>query len=143
MSAFINPSDTAIGTLLRSVKTVAVVGLSSDPSRPSYGVAKALQRAGFRIIPIRPGEGEILGEPVVNSLAEVADQVDLVDVFRAPEHVPGIVDEVLAAGIKALWLQDGVIHEEAANRAVAAGVFVVMDRCIKRDGLPLLDLTAS
>lgn len=138
MSTFTNPPDAAIANVLRGVKTVAVVGLSSDPSRPSHGVAKALQGAGFRIIPIRPGGGEILGEPVVNSLAEVAGQADLVNVFRAPEHVPAIVDEVLAAGFKALWLQDGVIHEDAARRAVEAGVFVVMDRCIKRDGLPLL-----
>lgn len=143
MSTFTNPSDTAVADLLRRVKTVAVVGLSSDPTRPSHGVAKALQQAGFRIIPIRPGGGEILGEPVASSLAEVADQVDLVDVFRAPEHVPGIVEEVLALGLKALWLQDGVIHEQAAAQAVAAGVFVVMDRCIKRDGLPLLHLPAS
>lgn len=142
MSTFVNPSDTAVAALLRDVKTVAVVGLSTDPARPSYRVAAALQRAGFRIIPIRPGGGEILGEPVVSSLSEVADQIDLVDVFRAPEHVPAVVDEVLALGLKALWLQDGVIHEAAAARAVAAGVFVVMDRCIKRDGLPLIDLTA-
>jgi predicted CoA-binding protein len=143
MSTFENPSDAAVAALLRNVKTIAVVGLSSDPERPSYAVAKALQKAGFRIIPIRPGGGEILGEPVAASLAEVADQVDLVDVFRAPEHVPGIIDEVLALGLKAVWLQDGVIHEAAAARAVAAGVTVVMDRCIKRDGLPLLELTAS
>lgn len=142
MSTFVNPSDTAVAALLRDVKTVAVVGLSTDPARPSYRVAAALQRAGFRIIPIRPGGGEILGEPVVSSLSEVADQIDLVDVFRAPEHVPAVVDEVLALGLKALWLQDGVIHEAAAARAVAAGVFVVMDRCIKRDGLPLIALTA-
>lgn len=143
MSTFVNPSDAAVADLLRSVKTIAVVGLSSDPTRPSNHVAKALQQAGFRIIPIRPGGGEILGEPVASSLAEVADQVDLVDVFRAPEHVPAIVDEVLDLGLKALWLQDGVIHEAAAGRALAAGVFVVMDRCIKRDGLPLLEFTAS
>lgn len=135
MSTFQNPPDSAIADLLRGVKTIAIVGLSSDPDRPSHGVAKALQEAGYRIIPVRPGGGEILGEPVVSSLAEVADQVDLVDVFRAPEHVPAIVDEVLALGLKALWLQDGVIDEAAAERAVAAGVFVVMDRCIKRDGL--------
>lgn len=143
MSTFVNPPDTAVADLLRKVKTIAVVGLSADPARPSHVVAKALQQAGYRIIPIRPGGGEVLGEPVAASLAEVADQIDLVDVFRAPEHVPDIVDEVLALGLKALWLQDGVIHEAAAMRAIAAGVFVVMDRCIKRDGLPLIDLTAS
>lgn len=132
-----NPSERDIENLLRRVQTIAVVGLSPDPERPSYEVAAALQKAGFRIVPVRPGGGTILGEPVVATLAESG--ADLVDVFRAPEHVPAIVEETIAAGIGAIWLQDGVIHEAAAHRAREAGVMVVMDRCIKRDGLPLIN----
>lgn len=138
MAEFTNPPDGAIAAMLRGVRTIAVVGLSPDRARPSHGVAAALQRAGFRIIPVRPGGGEILGEPARASLAEIDEPVDLVDVFRAPEHVPGIVDEVLALGLPALWLQDGVVDDASARRAADAGVFVVMDRCLKRDGLPLL-----
>lgn len=134
---FVNPSDTEIAERLRGVKTIAMVGLSPDPDRPSHQVARAMQAAGFRIIPVRPGGGEILGEPVVSTLAEAAG-ADLVDVFRAAEHVPAIVEEALAVGIPALWLQDGVIHEGAAEHAREAGVWVVMDQCLKRDGLPLL-----
>lgn len=143
MTAFSNPPNHEIAELLRRVRTIAVVGLSPDPSRPSHGVAAALQRAGYRIVPVRPGGGEILGEPVRDSLADAGADIDLVDVFRAPEHVPAIVDEVVRLGLPALWLQDGVVDEAAAARASAAGTFVVMDRCIKRDGLPLLDSAAS
>lgn len=139
---FKNPSPGSIGARLGQVRTIAVVGLSADPARPSHGVAAAMQAAGFRIVPVRPGGGQILGEPVRGRLADVAESVDLVDVFRAPEHVPAIVDEVIGLGLPALWLQDGVIDEAAAERAQAAGIFVVMDRCLKRDGLPLIDSTA-
>ncbi len=142
MADFVNPTDAEIADRLREVRTIAVVGLSPDPARPSHGVAKALQQAGFRVIPVRPGGGEILGERVHGALAEIPDEVDLVDVFRASEHVPAIIDEVLELQLPAVWLQDGVIDEAAAARARAAGVFVVMDRCIKRDGLPLLRDTA-
>lgn len=143
MNAFTNPDSAEIADRLRRVRTIAVVGLSADPSRPSHGVARAMQAAGFRIIPVRPGGGEILGEPVHARLADIAEPVDLVDVFRASEHVSAIIDEVLALGLPAVWLQDGVIDEAAALRARAAGVFVVMDRCLKRDGLPLINFTAS
>ncbi len=136
-----NPSKSDIENLLRSVHTIAVVGLSPDSGRPSYQVAAAMQKAGFRIVPVRPGGGTILGEAVVASIAE--SSADLVNVFRAPEHVPAIVEETIAAGIKALWLQDGVIHEAAAERAREAGLTVVMDQCIKRDGLPLINFKAS
>jgi len=136
-----NPSPSDIENLLRRVRTIAVVGLSPDPERPSFQVAAAMQKAGFRIVPVRPGGGTILGEPVVSSIAESG--ADLVDVFRAPEHVPAIVEETIAANIGAIWLQDGVIHEAAAQRAREAGLIVVMDQCIKRDGLPLIDFKAS
>ena len=138
-----NPSDREIAERLQRVRTIAVVGLSADPSRPSHEVAAELQAAGFRIIPVRPGGGEILGERVYPDLASIPERVDLVDVFRRPEHVAGVIDEVLAAGLDFVWLQDGVIDEAAAARARAAGVFVVMDRCLKRDGLPLLASTGG
>lgn len=139
MSTFTNPDDKRIAELLRGTRTIAVIGLSPNPDRPSHGVAKALQAAGFRIIPVRPGTDEVLGEPAYPDLDSVPERVDLVDVFRAPEHVPGIVDKVIELGLPALWLQDGVVDEDAATRAVDAGIFVVMDRCLKRDGLPLMD----
>ena len=139
---FTNPSPQAIAERLRATRTIAVVGLSPKPHRASYRVAAAMQRAGFRIVPVRPGGGSILGEPVVNGL-DAAGPVDLVDVFRASEHVPAILDAVLRLGLPAVWLQDGVVDEAAAEAARSAGVFVVMDRCLLRDGLPLLQLTAD
>lgn len=142
MNEFTNPGPEAIRAHLNRVRTIAVVGLSADESRPSHRVARALQAAGFRIIPVRPGGGNILGEPVRSSLDEIEESIDLVDVFRASEHVPDIVDDVIRLGLPALWLQDGVIDHAAARRAEAAGVFVVMDRCLYRDGLPLVDLSA-
>lgn len=111
--------------------TIAVVGLSSDPSRPSYGVARYMQRQGYRIIPINPNEQEVLGEQAYPSLQDVPVPVDVVDVFRRSEYVPAVVDEAIAIHAPALWLQYGVIHPQAAERARAAGMAVVMDRCIK------------
>jgi len=93
-----------------------------------------MQELGYRIIPVRPKVAEVLGEKAYPDLASVPDRIDLVDVFRAPEHVPALVDECIALGIKYLWLQDGVIHEEAARKAQAAGITVVMDMCLWRDG---------
>ncbi|MCA8924252.1 MAG: CoA-binding protein [Planctomycetes bacterium] len=127
-----NPDDATLRALLERVRRIAVIGASPDPSRPSHGVMRYLLGAGYTVIPVRPDGAEVLGVPSVASLAEVAPAVDLVDVFRAPEHVPAIVDEVLALGIGALWLQDGVVHPEAAARARAAGVQVVMDDCMLR-----------
>lgn len=141
--AFTNPSNAEIAARLQQVRNIAVVGLSPKPTRPSFGVSEAMQGAGFRIIPVRPGVESVLGERAWATLAEVPDRIDLVNVFRAPEHVPAIVEEVIRLGIPALWLQDGVIDAPSAERAQAAGVFVVMDRCLKRDGLPLLNSTAS
>ncbi len=130
---FRNPDPGQICALLRAVKTIAVVGLSPNPARPAFRIARALQDFGYRIIPVRPKVASVLGERAYASLAEVPERIDLVDVFRAPEHVAPIVDECLCLGLKRLWLQDGVVDEEAAERAVAGGMTVVMDRCIWRD----------
>ncbi|MDQ2695865.1 MAG: CoA-binding protein [Pseudomonadota bacterium] len=130
---FANPPAADIRALLQRIKTIAVVGLSDSAWRPSHRVARALQGYGYRVIPVNPHIDRVLGEPAYPSLAEVPESVDLVDVFRAPEHVAEIVDACIALGLPALWLQDGVIDEAAARRAQAAGMTVVMDRCIYRD----------
>lgn len=136
---FRNPERPAIEALLRRARTVAVVGLSADPSRPSHGVAAALQRWGYRIIPVTPSAPEVLGARSVPDLDHLGavlgpgEQVDIVDVFRRPEHVAGIVDDCIRLGLPALWLQDGVVDAAAAERAAAAGILTVMDRCIFRD----------
>ena len=130
---FTNPSTDDIRALLRRIKTVAVVGLSASPSRPSHGVARSLQGFGYRIIPVNPAVREVLGETAYPSLRELPEPVDLVDVFRELSHVAGIVEECVALQLPALWLQDGVIDPAAALRARAAGLTVVMDRCIWRD----------
>jgi predicted CoA-binding protein len=131
--SFTNPTPDQIRTLLTQVHSVAVVGLSPQPARPSFNVAKALQGFGYRIIPVRPLVDEVLGEKAYPDLESLPELPDIVDVFRASEHVPAIVDSCIKLGIKNLWLQDGVIHEEAALRAQAAGITVVMDRCMYRD----------
>jgi hypothetical protein len=121
--------------LLKKAKTIAVVGLTDDPVRPSYGVSQYLQREGYRVVPVNPKLSEVLGERAYPSLSEAAkaEEIDLVDVFRRPDAVPAIVDEVLALGIPALWLQETVVHEEAARKARKAGVLVVMDKCILKE----------
>jgi uncharacterized protein len=126
-------SEAAIATLLREAKTIAVVGLSSKPERSSYGVAQYLQRHGYRVIPVNPRETEVLGQKSYASLKDVPERVDIVDVFRRPEFVPEIADQAIEIGARALWLQMGVIHEEAARKAKAAGLTVVMDQCIAVD----------
>jgi len=135
--AFTNPSLNEIRALLKRVRTIAVVGLSPKPDRPSYKVAFALQGFGYRIIPVRPIAKEILGEKVYPELASVPEQIDLVDVFRAPEQVDAVIDACIALRISAVWLQDGVINEAAAQRARDAGLMVVMDRCVYRDYVQL------
>jgi predicted CoA-binding protein len=130
---FQNPTPDEIRALLRSVRTIAVLGLSDNPERPSYRVARALQGFGYRIVPVRPAQTEVLGEKAYAALADLPERPDLVDVFRAPEHVPAIVDECIRLGVKAIWLQEGVVHEAAAGKARAAGLFVVMDRCIWKE----------
>jgi len=135
---FTNPDDEAIRGLLQRIRTIAVVGLSSKESRPSHGVARDLQRFGYRVIPVNPKERAVLGEPAVSDLADIDEKVDLVDVFRASEHVPAIIDECLELGMPAIWLQEGVVDEEAAARAERGGMTVVMDRCIFKEHRRLL-----
>ena len=132
------PSDAQIAALLRSAHTIAVVGLSSRRYRASYGVSEFLQSAGYRIIPVNPNEATVLGEKARASLDEVREKVDIVDVFRRPEFVPEIVDAAIRIGARAVWMQEGVVHEEAAARARQAGLIVVMDRCILKDHQRLL-----
>ena len=122
-----------IRELLTNTKTIAVVGLSSDPMRVSFGVSQYMQRKGYRIIPVNPNEKTVLGERAYTSLSDVVDKIDLVDVFRRSEFVPEIVDEVIRLKIPALWLQEGVVHHAAAQKARDAGIMVVMDRCILKE----------
>ncbi|MDQ6759553.1 MAG: CoA-binding protein [Acidobacteriota bacterium] len=122
-----------IAEMLKNSKTIAVVGLSGSRMRPSYGVAEYMQRAGYRIIPVNPQETEVLGEKCYARLEDVPEPIDMVDVFRRSEFVPDIVDSAIAVGAKALWLQEGVIHEKAAEKARQAGLSVVMDRCILKE----------
>jgi hypothetical protein len=121
--------------ILDHTKTIAVLGLSDDPTRASHGVAAYLQRAGYRIIPVNPTLNEILGEACYPTLTEAARhaQIDLVDVFRRSDAVPAIVEEAIALGLPALWLQEGVVHEAAAEKGRRAGLRVVMDRCMLKE----------
>jgi uncharacterized protein len=137
--AFTNPSLEEIRALLERVRSIAVVGLSPKPDRPSHKVAAALQRFGYRIIPVRPMAKEILGEKVYSDLASVPEKIDLVDVFRAPDQVDEVIDACIALRVPAVWLQDGVVNETAAQRARDAGLTVVMDRCVYRDYVSLFD----
>jgi predicted CoA-binding protein len=119
--------------LLRNAKTIAVVGLSSRRSRPSYGVSEYMQSRGYRIIPVNPNETEVLGEKAYASLDEIPGHVDIVDVFRRSEFVPEIVDAAIRIGARGVWMQEGVVHDDAAARARAAGLEVVMDHCILKE----------
>jgi predicted CoA-binding protein len=130
---FRNPDAETRCALLKTVKTIAVVGLSPSAARPSYGVARAMQDFGFRVIPVHPAASEILGETVYPSLKAIPSSIDLVDVFRSAEFIDGVVDECLALGLKAIWIQEGIVNEPAALRAQAGGMTVIMDRCIYRD----------
>ncbi|HXZ51472.1 MAG TPA: CoA-binding protein [Burkholderiales bacterium] len=116
--------------LLARVKTIAVVGLSPKPERPSHRIARRLQEWGYRVVPVRPGIAQVLGEKAYARLAELPAKPDLVNVFRSSEQVGGVVDECIALGLPAIWTQQGIVDEAAAERARAAGMFVVMDRCI-------------
>ena len=125
-----NPSDVQLTTLLTNASVIAMVGASSNPDKASYGIMQKLQHAGYKVIPVNPRETEVLGEQAYASLKDIPVAIDIVDVFRRPEDTPAIADEAIAAGAKALWLQSGISNEEAAARATAAGLLVVMDQCI-------------
>jgi predicted CoA-binding protein len=116
--------------ILVMAKTIAVVGLSDKLDRPSHTVAAYLQGQGYRIIPVNPNLSEVLGEKAYASLRDVPEAIDVVDIFRRPEHVPPVVEDAIAIGAKVVWMQVGIIHEEAAARAEAAGLTVVMDTCM-------------
>ena len=122
-------SRETIERILEDCKTIAVVGLSSDPGRPSNGVASYMRRRGYKVIPVNPNETEVFGDKAYASLADVPDKIDLVDIFRRSSEAGRAVDEAIAVGAKAVWLQEGVIDEAAAERAQDAGLLVVMDRC--------------
>lgn len=132
-AGFENPPATEICDVLAQVATIAVVGLSPHPHRPSHRVTAAMQRVGFRIIPVHPAVTEVLGARAYAALDDVTEPVDLVNVFRAADRIDGIVDECIRLGVARLWIQQGIINEAAAARAVAHGIWTVMDRCIWSD----------
>lgn len=127
------PQSDAIADLLKRAKTIAVVGLSNNPLRPSHGVSAYMQSHGYRIIPVNPKVKESLGEKAYPSLLDVPDQIDIVNIFRRPEFVEEIVDRAIQLKVPAIWMQEEVIHERAAEAARRAGIFVVMDRCILKE----------
>jgi uncharacterized protein len=124
--------------VLRSARTIAVVGLSDKKSRPSYGVARYMQSAGYRIIPVNPEVEEVLGEKCYPNLESVPETIDIVDIFRRSEFVPPVVEAAIRVRAKAIWMQEGVIHEQAAERARAAGLAVVMDRCLLKEHMRMV-----
>ena len=134
----INPSDTEVRDLLQRYRRIAVVGLSDKPDRPSHGVAAYLQRAGYAITPVNPMIDEALGVRAVDSLSEVEQPIEIVDVFRRSEDVPPVVEAAIAAGAKVLWLQLGIVNETAAQRAREAGMTVIQDLCLKVEHARLL-----
>jgi uncharacterized protein len=126
----LDPAADPILEILKKHKTIAVVGLSSNPGRPSYGVTEYMQSAGYRIIPVNPNETEVLGEKSYARLEDVPEKIEIVDVFRRAEHVPPVVESAIRVGAKVVWMQLGIEHAVAAERARAAGLIVVEDACI-------------
>ena len=126
-------NKSAIAELLASSKTIAVVGLSSKPFRPSFGVAQYLQSLGYRIIPVNPNESSVLGEKSYARVEDIPEKVDIVDIFRRSELVPEVVEGAIQIGARAIWMQEGVENELSAERARRAGLFVVMDLCIAKE----------
>jgi predicted CoA-binding protein len=132
-SEYQNPSDDRIREILQKYKKVAVVGLSSDETRPSNVVARCLQGKGFKIIPINPNENEILGEKAYSDLSAIPEKVEVVDIFRRSDQVPPIVDEAIKIGAKVVWMQEGIINHPAALKAAQNGIVVVMDKCMLKE----------
>ncbi len=131
----VNPvKDEEIEKILRENKNIAVVGISTKPDKPSYQVAAYLKAQGYKIFPVNPvAEGEILGEKVYKSLSEIPEKIDIVDIFRKPSDVPPVVDEAIKTGAKGVWLQEGIVHNESAQKAISAGLFFVQDKCIAKE----------
>lgn len=127
------PESDPIAEILRRSKTIAVVGLSTNPMRPSYGVSAYMQSQGYRIIPVNPNIEECLGEKSYTSLFDVPEKVDIVNIFRRPQFVEEVVDQAIQLKIPAIWMQEEVIHEQAAAKARKEGIFVVMDLCILKE----------
>jgi predicted CoA-binding protein len=125
--------DVDLTQILRDTKTIAVIGLSPKTNRPSYQVAAYLKQAGYTIIPVNPGHDQILGQHCYPNLESIPEQVDIVNIFRNPGEVPAIVDSAIAIGAKVVWMQLGIVHEEAAAKAKASGIAVIMNRCLKID----------
>jgi len=128
--SYANPSDDVLKQLLTDATTIAMVGASANPEKASYGIMQKLQAVGYRVIPVNPREAEILGERSYPSLTDIPDHVDIVDVFRRAEDTPAIADDAVKIGAKAFWLQTGITNDDAAARATAGGLTVVMDACI-------------
>jgi predicted CoA-binding protein len=126
-------TEDPVQRLLEKCRTIAVVGLSANRSRASYGVAQYLQSAGYRIIPVNPNVKEVLGEKAVARLEDIREPVDIVDVFRRSDHVAEVVDAAIRIGAKAVWMQEGVVDQKAAERARQAGLFVIMDSCLLKE----------
>ena len=119
--------------IFKDSKTIAVVGLSSNPSRPSYSVARYLQSQGYKIIPVNPNEKEILGEKSYPDLVSIPDKIDIVDIFRRSEDVPPVIEQAIKIKAKVVWMQEGIVNEEAAKKASDAGLTVVMDKCMYKE----------
>lgn len=128
-----NPSDDEIRKVLEDSKVIAVVGLSPKPERASHDVAKYLKEHGYKIIPVNPGQDEILGEKCYPSLSDIPEKVDIVDIFRRPEHIPPIMDEAIKIGAKTIWLQLGIRNDEAARKGLDAGRTVIQDKCMLQE----------
>ena len=126
-------NDQQMRELLEQTQTIAIVGLSPKPERPSHRIAKFLQSCSYKIVPVRPAIKTLFGEPVYKVLNEIPFTVDLVNVFRAPQHVPEIVEQCIQCNIKAIWLQEGIVHEDAAESAQKAGISIIMDKCIYKE----------
>jgi len=128
-----SPQSDPIADLLRRSTTIAVVGLSANPLRPSHGVSAYMQSHGYRIIPVNPNIEECLGEKAYPSLVDIPEKIDIVNVFRRPEYVEEVVDQAISLKVPAVWMQEEVVHEKAAEKARKAGIFVIMDRCILKE----------
>jgi predicted CoA-binding protein len=140
---FGNPPDEEIKQILLNNKVVAIVGLSAKPEQPSYQIAEYLQKHEYRIIPVNPTITEVLGEKAYPNLSYIPDKVDIVDIFRKAEAVPEIVDEAIKIGAKIIWMQEGIVNNDAADKARLSGVKVIMDKCMRKEHKKYLELSKN